>query len=132
MESNSIIVGTTAFPSDDIEISQKSTHYRIYNTKRLQRGLLRINLEKESRALSSPQHFSQMKLNFLKKKKNLDSQQTAPVYTARSLEDEPRNAERNTNRHSEWWGNFSQLVKIEKNQISRQLMLQGQIEILIQ
>ena len=73
-----------------------------------------------------------MKLNFLKKKKNLDSQQTAPVYTARSLEDEPRNAERNTNRHSEWWGNFSQLVKIEKNQISRQLMLQGQIEILIQ
>jgi len=34
--------------------------------------------------------------------------------TARSLEDETRNGERNTNRNPEWWGDFSQLVKIEE------------------
>jgi len=34
--------------------------------------------------------------------------------TARSLEDETRNARRNANRNPEWWRNFSQLVKIEK------------------
>ena len=35
-------------------------------------------------------------------------------HTARSLEDETRNGERNANRNPEWWGDFSQLVKIEK------------------
>jgi len=34
--------------------------------------------------------------------------------TARSLEDETRNAELNGNRNPEWWRDFSQLVKIEK------------------
>ena len=34
--------------------------------------------------------------------------------TARSLEDETRNGERNANRIPEWWGDFGQLVKIEK------------------
>ena len=34
--------------------------------------------------------------------------------TARSVEDETRNAELNGNRDPEWWRNFSQLVKIEK------------------
>jgi len=34
--------------------------------------------------------------------------------TARSLEDETRNAERNANRNPQWWGDFSQLVKIEE------------------
>ena len=34
--------------------------------------------------------------------------------TARSVEDETRNAESNGNRNSEWWGDFSQQVKIEK------------------
>ena len=34
--------------------------------------------------------------------------------TARSVEDETRNAELNGNRNPEWWGDFSQLVKIEK------------------
>ena len=34
--------------------------------------------------------------------------------TARSLEDETRNRGRTTNQNSEWWGDFSQLVKIEK------------------
>jgi len=34
--------------------------------------------------------------------------------TARSLEDETRNGERNANRNPEWWGVFSQLVKIEE------------------
>jgi len=34
--------------------------------------------------------------------------------TARSVEDETRNAESNGNRNPEWWGDFSQLVKIEK------------------
>ena len=29
--------------------------------------------------------------------------------TARSLEDETRNGERNANRNPEWWGDFSQL-----------------------
>jgi len=33
--------------------------------------------------------------------------------TARSVKDETRNAELNGNRNSEWWGDFSQLVKIE-------------------
>jgi len=36
------------------------------------------------------------------------------IGTARSLEDETRNGERNANRNPEWWGDFSQLVKIEK------------------
>jgi len=31
------------------------------------------------------------------------------VGTARSLEDETRNSERNENRNPEWWGNLSQL-----------------------
>jgi len=30
------------------------------------------------------------------------------------VEDETRNAELNGNRNPEWWGDFSQLVKIEK------------------
>ena len=34
--------------------------------------------------------------------------------TARSMEDEIRNVRRNANRNPEWWGDFSQLVKIEK------------------
>jgi len=34
--------------------------------------------------------------------------------TARSLEDETRNAELNGNRNPEWWGDFRQLVRIEK------------------
>jgi len=34
--------------------------------------------------------------------------------TARSREDETRNTRRNANRNPEWWGDFSQLVKIEK------------------
>jgi len=34
--------------------------------------------------------------------------------TARLLEDETRNGERNANRNPECWGDFSQLVKIEK------------------
>jgi len=34
--------------------------------------------------------------------------------TARSVEDETRNAELNGNRNPEWWWHFSQLVKIEK------------------
>jgi len=34
--------------------------------------------------------------------------------TARSVEDETRNAELNGSRNPEWWGDFSQLVKIEK------------------
>jgi len=34
--------------------------------------------------------------------------------TARSLEDKTRNRERNAFRNPEWWGDFSQLVKIEK------------------
>jgi len=34
--------------------------------------------------------------------------------TARSVEDETRNAELNGNRNPEWWGDFIQLVKIEK------------------
>jgi len=34
--------------------------------------------------------------------------------TARSVEDETRNARRNPNRNPEWWGDFSQLVEIEK------------------
>ena len=33
--------------------------------------------------------------------------------TARSVEDETRNAELNDNRNPEWWGDSSQLVKIE-------------------
>jgi len=31
-------------------------------------------------------------------------------YTARSMEDETRNARRNANRNPEWWGDFSQLI----------------------
>ena len=34
--------------------------------------------------------------------------------TARSVEDETRNAELNGNRNAEWWGKVSQLVKIER------------------
>ena len=37
-----------------------------------------------------------------------------PLGTARSVEDEIRNAELNGNRNPECWGDFSQLVKIEK------------------
>jgi len=33
--------------------------------------------------------------------------------TARSVEDETRNAELNGNRNPEWWGDFSQPIKIE-------------------
>ena len=36
------------------------------------------------------------------------------VGTARSVEDETRNAELNGNRNPEWWGYFSQQVKVEK------------------
>ena len=35
-------------------------------------------------------------------------------HTPRSLQDETRNAERNAFRNPEWWGDFSQLVKIKK------------------
>ena len=34
--------------------------------------------------------------------------------TAHSVEDETPNARRNPNRNPEWWGDFSQLVEIEK------------------
>ena len=34
--------------------------------------------------------------------------------TARSVEDETRNAALNGNRNPEWWGDFSQIVEIEK------------------
>jgi len=34
--------------------------------------------------------------------------------TARSVEDGTRNAELNGNRNPEWWGDFSQLAKIDK------------------
>jgi len=34
--------------------------------------------------------------------------------TDRSLVDETRNDRRNANRNPEWWGDFSQLVEIEK------------------
>jgi len=34
--------------------------------------------------------------------------------TASSVEDETRNDRRNANRNPEWWGDFSQLVEIEK------------------
>jgi len=34
--------------------------------------------------------------------------------TARSLDDETGHCERNGTQNPEWWGNFSQLVKIEK------------------
>jgi len=37
-----------------------------------------------------------------------------PFRWDRSVEDETRNAELNANRNPEWWGDFSQLVKIEK------------------
>jgi len=36
------------------------------------------------------------------------------ICTARSVEVETRNAELNGNRNPEWWGDFSELVKIEK------------------
>ena len=36
------------------------------------------------------------------------------ICTARSVENETRNAELNGNRNPECWGDFSQLVKIEK------------------
>jgi len=36
-----------------------------------------------------------------------------PSSRARSREDETQNGERNANRNPEWWGDFSQLVKIE-------------------
>ena len=36
------------------------------------------------------------------------------VCTARSVEDETRHAELNENQNPEWWGDFSQLVKIQK------------------
>ena len=35
-------------------------------------------------------------------------------YTARSVEDETPNARWNPYRNPEWWGDFSQLVEIEK------------------
>jgi len=43
-----------------------------------------------------------------------DSHQYEYTHTARSVEDETRNAELNDNRNPEWWGNFSRLVKIQK------------------
>jgi len=49
--------------------------------------------------------------------------------TARSREDEAR---RNANRNSEWFAHFSQLVKMEKNQISRYLAVQIRFEILVE
>ena len=42
------------------------------------------------------------------------SNNLVPRGTARSREDETRNARRNANRIHECWGDFSQLVKIEK------------------
>jgi len=42
----------------------------------------------------------------------------APHITARSVEDETRNAELNGNRNPEWGGDFSQLVIIEKIKFS--------------
>ena len=39
-------------------------------------------------------------------------------FTARSVEDETRNGERNANRNSEWWGDFSQ-QQIQIKQKSR-------------
>ena len=43
------------------------------------------------------------------------SEQSCPMGpTARSVEDETRNAELNGTRNSEWWWDFSQIVKIEK------------------
>jgi len=36
------------------------------------------------------------------------------ICTARSVEDETRNDRWNANRNPEWWGDFSQLVEIEK------------------
>jgi len=44
----------------------------------------------------------------------MTSYDSSPPCTARSLEDETRNAERPANRNPEWWGDFSQPVKIEK------------------
>ena len=34
--------------------------------------------------------------------------------TPRSVEDETRDVEANGNRNTEWWGDFSQLVKMEQ------------------
>jgi len=42
-----------------------------------------------------------------------ESLRETPSLRVRSLEDETRNCERNANRNPEWWGDFSQLVKIE-------------------
>jgi len=44
----------------------------------------------------------------------LRSSPTIISATARSVEDETRNAELNGNRNPEWCGDFSRLVKIEK------------------
>ena len=44
----------------------------------------------------------------------LVSSQIYYISTARSVEDETRNADFNGNRNPEWWGDFSQLVKIEE------------------
>ena len=66
--------------------------------------------------------------------------------TAHSLEHETRNGERNANRIPEWWGDFSQLVKIGeikflgisrykvelRFRILRYLPVQIQIEIFVQ
>jgi len=45
-----------------------------------------------------------------------DKKKTKAVFyvTARSGEDETRNDRRNANRNPEWWGDFSQLLEIEK------------------
>jgi len=42
-----------------------------------------------------------------------ESLRETPSLRVRSLEDETGNCERNANRNPEWWGDFSQLVKIE-------------------
>jgi len=49
---------------------------------------------------------------------NKSAHATKSRATARSLEDETRNAERNANRNPEWWGDFSQL-QIQIKQLSQ-------------
>jgi len=39
---------------------------------------------------------------------------TGTARSARSVEDETQNDRQNANRYPEWWGDFSQLVEIEK------------------
>jgi len=51
--------------------------------------------------------------------------------TARSVEDETRNAELNGNRNPKCWGYFKSTCQNRENQISRYLTVQSRIEILI-